>query len=322
MEKNNNVNNTNFNNNVTEAFSSFGKNNNSTISNAMNNDATIDSKNSIMNIDLKYQKKIDDLERDILNNKNKSDNITNINLNLNDPYYKKEKQDENINNINNEMKNDINFYSHKINANVTNNLEMEDEYSFKRGNTTTNKEPINNNINININKPNINATKDINIYNNKINNNNNNANDNNIRPNNNFMNYQYDNQNNNKINMKENNDININNNQMNHNINDKMVNDIIARNNLLIKQLTNEQEMNKKENNNIIQEDINENEEINENNNLNESEGLNDDSVLGENQLSQMSNMTDRTKLLFKKTMDEYPNLEEDTFFNSIQSKN
>ena len=80
--------------------------------------------------------------------------------------------------------------------------------------------------------------------------------------------------------------------------------------------------MNKKENNNIIQEDINENEEINENNNLNESEGLNDDSVLGENQLSQMSNMTDRTKLLFKKTMDEYPNLEEDTFFNSIQSKN
>ena len=27
-------------------------------------------------------------------------------------------------------------------------------------------------------------------------------------------------------------------------------------------------------------------------------------------------------KLLFKKTMDEYPNVEEDTFFNSIQSKN
>ena len=49
---------------------------------------------------------------------------------------------------------------------------------------------------------------------------------------------------------------------------------------------------------------------------------INDDSVFGENQLSQMSNMTDRTKLLFKKTMDEYPNVEEDTFFNSLQSKN
>ena len=62
--KNSNINNLNINNNnVTEAFSSFGKNNNSTISNAINNDATIDSKNSIMNIDLKYQKKIDDYSK-------------------------------------------------------------------------------------------------------------------------------------------------------------------------------------------------------------------------------------------------------------------
>ena len=35
-----------------------------------------------------------------------------------------------------------------------------------------------------------------------------------------------------------------------------------------------------------------------------------------------MSNMTDRTKFLFKRTMDEYPPLEDDNFFNSIQSKN
>ena len=38
--------------------------------------------------------------------------------------------------------------------------------------------------------------------------------------------------------------------------------------------------------------------------------------------LSQMSNMTEKTKLLFKKAMDEYPPLEEDTFYGQIQSKN
>ena len=76
IRSNNNSNNNSniINNNITEAFSSFLRNNNSTISNAMNNDATIDSKNSIMNIDLKYQKKIDDLERDILNNQSKNEN--------------------------------------------------------------------------------------------------------------------------------------------------------------------------------------------------------------------------------------------------------
>ena len=135
-----------------------------------------------------------------------------------------------------------------------------------------------------------------------------------INEQNNIVNYQYNSHNNN--NNKQNNDIKI-----NHNINDQMVNDIISRNNLLIKQLTDEQHM-ENQNQNIIQENINENNESNENNNLNASEGINDDSVFGENQLSQMSNMTDRTKLLFKKTMDEYPNVEEDTFFNSLQSKN
>ena len=99
-----------------------------------------------------------------------------------------------------------------------------------------------------------------------------------------------------------------------------MVNDIIARNNLLIKQITNEENINNKIN---IRDDNNNNEGLNNNlNNNSNNEDINDDSIFGENQLSQMSNMTDRTKFLFKKTMDEYPNLEEDTFFNSIQSKN
>ena len=54
------------------------------------------------------------------------------------------------------------------------------------------------------------------------------------------------------------------------------------------------------------------------NNNLNLSgDGLSD----SEFQLSQMSNITDRTKFLVKKTMDEYPPTEDDNFFNSLNSE-
>ena len=126
----------------------------------------------------------------------------------------------------------------------------------------------------------------------------------------------------------------------NNNITKNMVNDIIARNNLLIQQLTNDnsiEELKKDKDNNYINQNnnynndnynyINENNNesnnnINENNNLNQSGEALSDSGLGDNQLSQMSNMTDRTKFLFKKTMDEYPPSEDDNFFNSIQSKN
>ena len=128
-----------------------------------------------------------------------------------------------------------------------------------------------------------------------------------------------------------------------------MVKDIIAKNNLLIKQLTNDtniDEMNKisENNDNYMNNDnhmnnnfnhfTDENQFNNDNhfnnteNNYNNNENLNlsggglSDSGFGENQLSQMSNMTERTKFLFKKTMDEYPPLEDDNFFNSIQSKN
>ena len=37
--------------------------------------------------------------------------------------------------------------------------------------------------------------------------------------------------------------------------------------------------------------------------------------------LSQMSNMSDRTKSLFKRTMDEYPPLDEDTLYEQSQNK-
>ena len=37
--------------------------------------------------------------------------------------------------------------------------------------------------------------------------------------------------------------------------------------------------------------------------------------------LSQMSNMTERTKSLFKRTMDEYPPAEEDTLFDQLNTK-
>ena len=116
-----------------------------------------------------------------------------------------------------------------------------------------------------------------------------------------------------------------------------MVKDIIAKNNLLIKQLTNDTNIDEmknisENNDNFINNNFNQftddNHFNNTENNYNNNENLNmsggglSDSGFGENQLSQMSNMTERTKFLFKKTMDEYPPLEDDNFFNSIQSKN
>ena len=72
---------------------------------------------------------------------------------------------------------------------------------------------------------------------------------------------------------------------------------------------------NENENN---EENKNDNENINmENEENNESDSdMQEDGVL-----SQMSNMTERTKSLFKRTMDEYPPLEEDTFFDQLQTK-
>ena len=52
-----------------------------------------------------------------------------------------------------------------------------------------------------------------------------------------------------------------------------------------------------------------------------EENNLSDSDNNGDGLLSQMSNMTDRTKSLFKRTMDEYPPMEEDTFFDQIQTK-
>ena len=77
----------------------------------------------------------------------------------------------------------------------------------------------------------------------------------------------------------------------------------------------------KNNNNNEYQNDqynMNNNEdEVNENeeNNLSDMD-INDGGVL-----SQMSNMSERTKSLFKRAMDEYPPLEEDTFYEQSQNK-
>ena len=63
--------------------------------------------------------------------------------------------------------------------------------------------------------------------------------------------------------------------------------------------------------------------------NNNEEEGENEENNLSDMDmneidggvLSQMSNMSERTKSLFKRTMDEYPPLEEDTFYEQSQNK-
>ena len=54
------------------------------------------------------------------------------------------------------------------------------------------------------------------------------------------------------------------------------------------------------------------------NNNIDEENQLSDNNsdMNDEGVLSQMSNMTERTKLLVKRTMDEYPPMEEDTFYD------
>ena len=62
--------------------------------------------------------------------------------------------------------------------------------------------------------------------------------------------------------------------------------------------------------------EIEEEENENEDNNLNEDNNEIDNGVL-----SQMSNMSERTKSLFKRTMDEYPPIEEDTFFEQSQKE-
>ena len=63
---------------------------------------------------------------------------------------------------------------------------------------------------------------------------------------------------------------------------------------------------------NEIEEEGNENDD----NNLNDMDGNEVDGGV----LSQMSNMSERTKSLFKRTMDEYPPIEEDTFFEQSQN--
>ena len=63
---------------------------------------------------------------------------------------------------------------------------------------------------------------------------------------------------------------------------------------------------------NEIEEEGNENDD----NNINDMDGNEVDGGV----LSQMSNMSERTKSLFKRTMDEYPPIEEDTFFEQSQN--
>ena len=70
------------------------------------------------------------------------------------------------------------------------------------------------------------------------------------------------------------------------------------------------------ENNDNFNEEMNNYQYNNNINDINEENQLSDSEMNDEGVLSQMSNMTERTKLLLKKTMDEYPPMEEDTFYD------
>ena len=82
--------------------------------------------------------------------------------------------------------------------------------------------------------------------------------------------------------------------------------------------ITNMEEYSKNNNNHEEYQNNNDEEENeNEENNLSDMD-LND---MDGGVLSQMSNMSERTKDLFKRTMDEYPPLEEDTLYEQSQNK-
>ena len=80
--------------------------------------------------------------------------------------------------------------------------------------------------------------------------------------------------------------------------------------------ITNMEEYSKNNNNMEYQNDKYNNNNNNEERNENEENNLSDMDIneIDGGVLSQMSNMSERTKSLFKRTMDEYPPLEEDTF--------
>ena len=81
--------------------------------------------------------------------------------------------------------------------------------------------------------------------------------------------------------------------------------------------ITNMEEYSKNNNNNNEEYQNIDEENENEENNLSDMD-LNE---MNEGVLSQMSNMSERTKDLFKRTMDEYPPLEEDTLYEQSQNK-
>ena len=90
--------------------------------------------------------------------------------------------------------------------------------------------------------------------------------------------------------------------QLNNNINNNIEENIGNNNNLEINIINNDDE--------AEGEEIEEEEENNDNeNNINDNNEMEEGDVL-----SQMSNMTEKGKMLFKKAMDEYPPLEEDNF--------
>ena len=102
------------------------------------------------------------------------------------------------------------------------------------------------------------------------------------------------------------------------NAGDNNLNNIDNYANKLNVNITNMEEYSKNNNNNYQYNNMNNIDEEayeNEENNLSDMD-VND---MDGGVLSQMSNMSERTKSLLKRTMDEYPPLEEDTLFEQTQ---
>ena len=291
-----------------------------------------------------YEQKFPDEEKNLENEYEEEDDDDNEEQNQEEneeyeEYYEAENQNQNLNNMqyNNTNKDRKNLYHYKTDNNNDNKnnimLNKQNQNSnsgmYQNPQQSFNSKSFRNNAIQNINQQKNNY---INIENNANEPQNNNNNEYNYNPhrseefNNNYNNY--------KVGVSESDDksskfIGIEQkyqkriDELEKNIINAGVNNTDNYGDKLKVNITNMEDYNKyNENKNYQNYQYNNANEIEEEENENEDNNLNEDNNEVDNGvLSQMSNMSERTKSLFKRTMDEYPPIEEDTFFEQSQKE-
>ena len=326
--------NSNINPNINNNFSQILNNNinNNNINNDINNNINNNNDNNINRNFIKKNNKSRTNRSSNYQNNNNIDKIANSQKGFENQYFKNQKKINNrINNNNNIIISENNNYiNNENNSNEFQNNNKKKKYNgLKNGNIHLKSKETNFNDNNKINelieierkyknkiddlekhilnndnKDNLIRNKN-NLHNNNNNNNNNNYNNNNIN------NYTF-NKNNltdfaDKLNV---NIVNMEDYKKKKGINNNIDN-IINTNNNNYKEGNHNLEINLINNGNNIEEENNENEDE-ENINNNDENYLSDYKMDEEDKLSQMSNMPEKDKILFKKAMDEYPSSDDD----------